>query len=140
MADELAGIKAGDEVRILQWTRHRSGAARRYSLPPGGAAGRVTRTAKRYGWAVFDEIGPAGAPDREREIAFELETGIVRADTDGYYVRTPGQLELAERAKVAVFTLENHGITISTAGRRALTTGQLEELAAVVKAWEEAGS
>ena len=136
MDGELVGIRAGDEVRILQWTRHRSGAPRRYHLPPGGAAGRVTRTGKRYGWAVFEEVGPPGGEDREREIAFELETGIVRADTDGYYVRTPGQLELAERAKMALFILENHGITISTAGRRALTTTQLEELAAVVKAWE----
>ena len=128
----MADIKAGDEVRVLRTRRG-------YGLTPpeGGYRATVTRTGRRYATAVFDEALAAGQGTREWEISFDMETGIVRADTDGWYVRTPDELDREERRKMAMFLLGERGIEVKLGYANSLTLDQIEALAEVVKTWNQ---
>jgi len=128
-------IKPGDEVRVLCRIRRRS-----QDIPEGGYRATVTRTARKYATAAFTErwTGYAGQEQRrEREINFDMETGQVRADTEGLYVRTPEQVERDERRRVALFHLDNAGVELKMWHRHHLTLEQIEALAEVVKTWED---
>jgi hypothetical protein len=128
-------LKAGDEVRVLR-SRSRYG-----PVPPeGGYRGTVTRTGRKYAFAVFEETYTDSADterQREREICFDMENGHVRADTDGWYVRTPEQLKRAERRKSALFLLSEHGIEIKLGYVNSLTLDQIEALAEVARTFTE---
>ena len=130
----MAYIQPGDEVRVLCRIRRRG-----QNIPEGGYRATVTKVARKYATATFEEnwTNLTGKTEkREREISFDMETGIVRADTEGLYVRTLEQVERDERRKVALFYVKGAGIEFSFGRERSLTLEQLEALAEVVKTWE----
>ena len=134
----MTSFKPGDEVRVLRSRSHRRG-----PVPPeGGYRGTVTSVGRKYASAVFEEIlthpDSAGERRRDREISFDMETGIVRADTDGWYVRTPEQLDRDERRKATLFLLGEHGIEIKLGYANSLTLEQIEALAEVARSFSPA--
>lgn len=125
----MDSIKPGDEVRLFITARRW-----RETQPVGGYPGTVTKIARKYATAMFESVGAHGW-----EVTFDMETGLVRADTVGMRVRTPGQVERDERRKEALFLLKNHGIEFGFGRERSLTLEQVEALAEVVKRWEQEG-
>lgn len=121
---ESVTFTTGDEVRVFYW------ATSKRRQHPHGFPGRVTRTAKRYGWALFvDERG------REGEVRFDMTTGYQSPDVDGFAVKTLAQADDAVRRKEALGVLHAGGLEIKLGYGDVIRTNQLEELAAVVAAW-----
>lgn len=128
-------IKTGDEVRVTE------GGGRRGSSPPGGWAGRVTRTGRKYAAAEYEVtwVGHSGRPERStRTIEFSMETGIERNSVSNFagHVRTPGQVAEQARRDAARDTLFKAGISVNGLFER-LSVEQWEALAAVAATFPE---
>ena len=126
-------IKVGDKVRVIMSRRYGHGKI---------WAGRVTKVARKYATAEYEVETTYlnGKPKREkRTIEFDMATGIDRYAHGGTYgdrVRTPAQLEEADRRTGALAALRDHGIEFRPGRERTLTLKQVEALAEVVKSWE----
>lgn len=131
----MTSINIGDEVRLFR-SRRRRGPV----VPEGGYRGTVTKVGRRWASAEFEQTWTDSQGKEQQirsEISFDLETGIVRADTEGLYVRTPEQLDRDERRKMAVFVLGERGIEVKLGYGNSLTLEQLEALAEVTQTWDQ---
>jgi|SRR5215469_9226333 len=134
----MTGLQIGDEVRIFSHSRY-------YPAPAGGWAGIVTKVGRKYATASY-ETQDTNSWSREtstsrRTIEFGMEIGIERGGTSStsLYVRTLEQVADDSRKAAALAALRAHGIEISLARDSAVTTQQIEQLAGVVKTWDQKG-
>lgn len=133
----MTGIKVGDEVRVLQ-RGHRCGR----DVPEDGYIGTVTKVARKYATATFTQTwtshaGIGGPGSCEREIRFDMETGTEVPYVEGWYVRTPGQLDRERRRAAALAVIKDAGLEFRLGyGEQRRTLEQLEALADLVKIWE----
>lgn len=131
----MSAMRAGDEVRVFSRSRHQP-------APEGGWPGRVTRVGRKYATAEYETQDPdyaGGTRVSLRTVEFDIETGDERGDRTqtGKYARSPEQVERGKRRAYAVAALSTCGIELRSSHR--LTTEQIEQLAAVVKTWDQEG-
>lgn len=127
-------VNPGDEVRVIEG-RRRYGRSNIWT-------GRITSVARKYATAEYevDTTYLNGKPKREkRTIEFDMATGYERYTygTYGSRVRTPAQLDRAERHAAAVALLKAHHLEFAPGHANSFTLEQVEALAEVVKTWDQ---
>jgi hypothetical protein len=131
----MTPIKAGDEVRVFDYSRY-------HPSPEGGWAAVVVKVARKYATATYEvtDTDWNGKPRTStRTVEFDISDGTERGGRSRWdlQVRTPAQAEQDKRRKLALAELREHGIEFRAGRERNFSLDQIEALAEVARTFTE---